>query len=1012
MSNHLVPDELQQTLAELRARIRRYVLIEGVASTVAVLGGVFWLSLIVDHLWFRVSRLELPYWFRAAFDVGVAGLFGFLLVSLIGLRVLRGFRSKALALVLERRFPELNDRLVTAVELAENGDDSAKNPLAAAMLRQTVADAVEATRKLDLTSVFDRKPLQRAVTAAAVLIASIGGLAVASNSTIQTWKSSFLDLNDEYWNREYGLTVRVVAHPGDLIREFDDQFIKHPRGADLTLLMEVDEGRKVPERVQLSYRLSNGRGGGTVLCSKIGERQFRHSLSGLLDDVEFHIYGGDFVNREPYRVQIVEPPQVDRIDLACFYPAYTGMKAPDSTPEKPLRDVVPVRGTQIELPNETEFLLLMTTSKPYVHIRMQFGSHDLILRRQDGNDFAEYIRRNEEDVVTSIRRIDTEIAENWLCSRLVTIVNAADQTLAPRLGEVLAELAGRLQELRNIRDENDKTQTSLQERMSRSESALRRSVATLVRVAEETADIEKRVLDLRSSGGWESELSEWQLERLEEHILGALHTVNGVIGPVSGGATENQHRIESWLGIEVELPSAKWDSFQINEQLNGAIRRLDNVMRHVDNVVKEIDGRRLFIPFVLSSADSESARMRIESLKSELGPPFVIAPESNLRIHFEDDDGILTAEPARVTISGIVDKAPVVETRLRGIGTSITGKATIPVLGRIVDDYGLADVWFQFRVNDQEDWTRRDLKNGVKQAGEEPGDVVREFTLHGNKKEDEEEKEEKCERFDVVPLGLSLNQQLTLTVVAEDCDNLNGPHVTLGERYSFKVVSNEELTSLLYQRELNLRSQFERVIVETKDTQQDLIRHRARVAERKRLNEEIADKATPPEASDEAKKKLAEINLAVTACAERSLHQVRKNANETASVEQAFRDIREELVNNKLHTPQTLERIDDRIVKPLQSISSSDYPSVDESLGLFRLANERGNDPTATIDQSVELLSGMVARMEAVLAEMEKLKDFRKLGEELKELIEAQEGLLDRTKKEQKKQFLKKNLGF
>lgn len=832
-SPNRTPPELKQTLAELRTRIRRYVLIEGIALTVVVLGGVFWLSLIVDHLWFRVSRLELPYWFRAAFDVGVAGLLGFLLVSLIGLRVLRGFRSKALALVLERRFPELNDRLVTAVELAENGENSATNPLAAAMLRQTVADAVEATSKLDLTSVFDRKPLQRAVTAAAVLIASIGGLAVASNSTIQTWKNSFLDLNDKYWNREYGLTVRVVAQPGDLIREFDGQFIKHPRGADLTLLVDVDEGRKVPDRVQLSYRLANGRGSGTVLCSKIGERQFRHSLSGLLEDVEFHIYGGDFVNREPYRVQIVEPPQLDEIDLACFYPTYTGMAAPDSTSDKPLRDVVPVRGTQVELPNETDFLLRAMANKPIVRVRMQFGDQELVFARRDDDVSAEHILRDEQGEVLRVDHPTSQDAANWLSS----------------------------------------------------------------------------------------------------------------------------------------------------------------------------DGLQIGIPFVLSSAETDTARTRIDALQTKLGPPFTIAPESNLRIYLEDVDGILTAEPARVTIGGIVDKAPVVETRLRGIGTSITRKATIPVLGRIVDDYGLADVRFQFRVNDQEDWDRRDLETGLPQSDDCSLDPAREFTLQRN---DDEE----FERFDVVPLDLSLNQRLTVTVVAEDRDNLNGPHVTLGERYSFKVVSNEELTSLLYQRELNLRSQFERVIAETKDTQQDLIRHRARVAERKRLNEDIADQETTADATEAARKKLAEIKLAVTACAERSLHQVRKNANETASVEQAFRDIREELVNNKLHTPQTLERIDDRIVKPLQSISSSDYPAVDESLGLFRLANERGNDPTATIDQSVSLIAGMVTRMEAVLAEMEKLKDFRKLGEELKELIEAQEALLDRTKKEQKKQFLKKNLGF
>ena len=99
-------------------------------------------------------------------------------------------------------------------------------------------------------------------------------------------------------------------------------------------------------------------------------------------------------------------------------------------------------------------------------------------------------------------------------------------------------------------------------------------------------------------------------------------------------------------------------------------------------------------------------------------------------------------------------------------------------------------------------------------------------------------------------------------------------------------------------------------------------------------------------------------------------------------------------------------------MKPLQSICENDYPSVDESLGLFRLSHSRGNDPTASIDESVALLSGMVTRMERILAEMEKLKDFQKAIEELKAIIEQQQQLLDKTKKEQKKQFLKKQLGF
>ena len=78
--------ELQSVLSQLRSRIRRYVLLEGAALILTLLGGLFWLSLAVDHAWFQVSRLELPRWFRASFDVVVVGLVVFLLLSWVALR--------------------------------------------------------------------------------------------------------------------------------------------------------------------------------------------------------------------------------------------------------------------------------------------------------------------------------------------------------------------------------------------------------------------------------------------------------------------------------------------------------------------------------------------------------------------------------------------------------------------------------------------------------------------------------------------------------------------------------------------------------------------------------------------------------------------------------------------------------------------------------------------------------------------------------------------------------------
>jgi hypothetical protein len=81
---------------------------------------VFWLTLAVNWAYFKVSNLELPIWFRLLVDVAAIAFFaGVLMLWLVG-RLLKNMRTKALALVLERRFPELDDRLITAVQAAQS----------------------------------------------------------------------------------------------------------------------------------------------------------------------------------------------------------------------------------------------------------------------------------------------------------------------------------------------------------------------------------------------------------------------------------------------------------------------------------------------------------------------------------------------------------------------------------------------------------------------------------------------------------------------------------------------------------------------------------------------------------------------------------------------------------------------------------------------------------------------------------------------------------------------------
>jgi hypothetical protein len=795
------------------------VFIEGMALVLVLLGLMFWLSLGLDWAYFSLSKLELPKWFRAGLGILSLCLFSAALLIWVVLRLARGLRSKALALVLEQRFPELDDRLITAVEIADSTTGQ-ETPLTASMLQQTVDQVSQVAQTLEVNDVFQKKPLRRALMGAVVLMASIVGLGFTNSKAMAGWLDAYVFLKDHYWDRQTELVVKAIAQPGDRIQDFKDDVgintngkpgeYKHPRGSDLTLLVEVPQGKIVPERVQLYYRLAEGRGSSRVYMSKLGDRQFKYSIVGLLDSVQFWVKGGDFTNYRPYHVTVVAPPRVDRMLLECDYPDYTGLNPVDREGH-PLHHYKTVQGTQVSIPMETDMLMHVDVNKPLVGVRIQTDAFEVNLSTES--------------------------------SQLTTFS--------------------------------------------------------------------------------------------------------------SDGSPQRN----------IPLPPAQFGA------------RLSS------------DGKSFSIPFWLT----EHAAARLDGLSSPV--PIPLPDGSLLRIYLHDADGILSQEPARLTINAIRDQHPVVDTELRGISSSITRKAVIPVAVRISDDYGVAKAQFNFKVDGEETWRVRPLQNP-------PQNNPKKFPL-------DRSDPQKFERFEVLPLDLAIGQKLTLTVFAEDGDNLNGPHAARGKRYPFKIVSNEELLSILYGKELNLRQRFEQLIEEVQQTEKDLFLHRRRVQEAKQLRAG----SPKPGQEQEYRRKLQEIDTAVAVCAERGLHQVRKNTNESIGIEESFRDILEELVNNSIHSQAVVGRIGDLIVKPLHEINTVDFPAVDASIALFKLANDQGHDPTPRIDQGLEEISKMLVRMRAVLKEMQDLVKFHELVKNLKSMIEGQEKLTEETKRERKRNILKKLKG-
>src|SRR5579871_2283176 len=151
-------------LHRLRGTIRRYIAWESLALCLLFLGVWFWLGLALDYGAFKLAGVDwvqvLPRTVRWII-LGVVAAGFVVLMTLALLRLLREFRSESLALVLERRFPQLlGDKLITAVELSDL-DRAETYGYSRAMIIENVRDVSRRVDQVPVREVFNWRRLYR-----------------------------------------------------------------------------------------------------------------------------------------------------------------------------------------------------------------------------------------------------------------------------------------------------------------------------------------------------------------------------------------------------------------------------------------------------------------------------------------------------------------------------------------------------------------------------------------------------------------------------------------------------------------------------------------------------------------------------------------------------------------------------------------------------------------------------------------------------------------------------------
>ena len=343
-----------------------------------------------------------------------------------------------------------------------------------------------------------------------------------------------------------------------------------------------------------------------------------------------------------------------------------------------------------------------------------------------------------------------------------------------------------------------------------------------------------------------------------------------------------------------------------------------------------------------------------------------IPSNTNLRFFLHDQDNIISASPETLRVAGIPDKPPVVAAQLSGIGNSVTRRARIPLAIRIRDDYGIQTAGFEFQVDDETSWRPRPFRNS-------PAAGALEFSA------------EQAEYFELQPLELTEGQSLTLSVSAIDRNPLTGGSVARSTPLPFRIVSDDELLSLLYTREIALRSRFEELIARLEEVRKDLQFH-ATAAQRVDLAGTTA-----------AREDLA----AIDSCGNRSVNTLRRQANELSAIIAAFEEILQQLVNNAipLHNAEAMQA---SIVDPLRQIRDSGMPAADRSVAAVRAAALASQPILPPLQQAENILTDLITTMKNILDSVRDMAEFHEAVRDLQQLSEEQKKVLEETKRLQK----------
>jgi len=356
---------------------------------------------------------------------------------------------------------------------------------------------------------------------------------------------------------------------------------------------------------------------------------------------------------------------------------------------------------------------------------------------------------------------------------------------------------------------------------------------------------------------------------------------------------------------------------------------------------------------------------------------------STISIVPQDTNGISAQAPFRYFLGVVLDEPPELDIEIKGIGTSITPRAKLPVSATAQDDYGVTDLTVSLTPAaattdadaDQQAETRSAATSPALDRNGEAATVL-----------DLKELVDNDTLNDLVP-GTAVN----LIGEAMDGYDLEGEHITRSEVFRLEVVTPEQLLALLERRELGLRSRLEQTIDEMTSLRQTLEMLR-------RTGFDLAENAT-----EDATRRAVQVRRLR---AQQGGLQANKTSEELLGIALSLEDILLEMQNNRVDSVDRSERIATGVRDPIKATVAGALATLRAQI---KEVESVVGDPEQGIARTAEAVSTaeqVILELNAILEKMLDLETYNEVLDLVRQLMDDQSDLTDDTKEERKKQVL------